>query len=133
MATPTTPDLAGAAEAAAESTARAGRRVARGVAQAGRDSASVLEREWADLKADFEDLVSNPAVRDMPEVRALKERLQESLHRAGEAVADVTHDISRKVRDTASIADEYAHDQPWKVAALAGLAGLVVGLLISRR
>lgn len=133
MATTTPPDLADTVQSAADDTARVGRRAARAASQGVRDSASVLEREWADLKADFEDLVSNPAVRDMPEVRALKERVQDSLHRASEAMADVTHDISRKVRDTASMADDYAHDQPWKVAGMAALAGLAIGLLISRR
>ena len=122
-----------AAAAAAERTGQAARRVARGVSHAAQDSATTLEREWADLKADLAELMSNPAVRDLPEVRALKDKLQESFHRASEAVADASHDISRRVRHTATVADEYAHEEPWKVAGIAALAGLLVGVLISRR
>jgi ElaB/YqjD/DUF883 family membrane-anchored ribosome-binding protein len=98
-----------AAAAAAERTGQAARRVARGVGHAAQDSVTTLEREWADLKADLAELMSNPAVRDLHE------------------------DISRRVRHTATVADEYAHEEPWKVAGIAALAGLLVGVLIARR
>ncbi len=112
---------------------RAARRTARAARNVVHDSAAALEREWADLKQDFNELVSNPAVRDLPEVRALKERVQESLRRAGDAAADVSHDITRRAKHAATMADDYAHDEPWKVAGVAVLAGLAIGLLLSRR
>ncbi|QPC31963.1 DUF883 domain-containing protein [Caldimonas thermodepolymerans] len=97
------------------------------------DTAALLQREWADLEADVSELVSSPAVAQVPELRVLKDRLQASLHRAGEAVAEASHGITRRVRYTASATNDYVHEEPWKVAGLAALAGFAIGYLLGRR
>lgn len=97
------------------------------------DTAALLQREWADLEADVTELVANPAMAELPELRALKDRLQDSLHRASEAVAEASHGIGRRVRYTASATNDYVHEEPWKVAGLAALAGLAVGYMLGRR
>ena len=97
------------------------------------DTAALLQREWADLEADVTELVANPAMAEVPELRALKDRLQDSLHRASEAVAEASHGIGRRVRYTASATNDYVHEEPWKVAGLAALAGLAVGYMLGRR
>ncbi|AKJ27009.1 DUF883 family protein [Caldimonas brevitalea] len=95
--------------------------------------ASALQREWAGLQADVEELVSNPRMGDAPDVKALKERLQSSLYRVSEAVADASHGIGQRVRHTASATNDYVHEEPWKVATVALIAGALIGFLASRR
>ncbi|WKB50930.1 DUF883 family protein [Eleftheria terrae] len=95
--------------------------------------ATALQRQWAGLKADVQELVSNPQLKDTPEMNALKQRLQRSLHLASEAVADASHGLTQRVRHTASATNDYVHDQPWKVASIAMLAGVVIGFLAATR
>ncbi|HWP20650.1 MAG TPA: hypothetical protein VNO84_16085 [Burkholderiaceae bacterium] len=97
------------------------------------DSVSALQREWADLRKDVNEVLSKPEVAKLPEVRALKERLQDSLRRASDTVADVSHGIGKQVRYTATAVDDYVHESPWKVAAGAAVVGLLVGMLLGRR
>ncbi|MEW6100436.1 MAG: hypothetical protein AB1666_14725 [Pseudomonadota bacterium] len=97
------------------------------------DSVSALQREWADLRKDVNEVLSKPEVAKLPEVRALKDRLQEALRSASDTVADVSHGIGKQVRYTASAVDEYVRDRPWKFAVGAAAVGLVVGLLLGRR
>ncbi|MCW7536658.1 hypothetical protein OOT46_02145 [Aquabacterium sp. A7-Y] len=96
-------------------------------------SASALQREWAGLQADVQELVANPALKSSPEMDDLKQRLQNSLHRASEAVADASHGITQRVRHTAAATNDYVHEQPWKVASIAMLAGVVIGFLAATR
>lgn len=97
------------------------------------DSVSALQREWADLRKDVNEVLSKPEVATLPEVRALKDRLQEALRSASETVADVSHGIGKQVRYTATAVDDYVHDSPWKFAAGAAVVGLLIGLLLGRR
>ena len=126
-----TPDDSPATTGRTEGTARRStRRYPRPPAD---DTAAMLQREWADLEADVSELVANPAMAEVPELRALKDRLQDSLHRASEAVAEASHGITRRVRYTASATNDYAHEEPWKVAGIAAVMGLAIGYVLGRR
>jgi ElaB/YqjD/DUF883 family membrane-anchored ribosome-binding protein len=50
-----------------------------------------------------------------------------------EALHDTKVSAVREGKRVAREADEYVHDNPWQAIAAAGVIGLVVGLLISRR
>ena len=63
----------------------------------------------------------------------MRARLRQMMQQKQRLVADVSHDITRRARHAASMADDYAHDEPWKVAGVAALAGLAIGILLSRR
>jgi ElaB/YqjD/DUF883 family membrane-anchored ribosome-binding protein len=50
-----------------------------------------------------------------------------------EALHDTKVSVLREGRKVAREADEYVHDNPWQAITVAGVVGLVVGLLMSRR
>jgi ElaB/YqjD/DUF883 family membrane-anchored ribosome-binding protein len=63
----------------------------------------------------------------------LRAKAVESLRATREALHDTKLSVVREGKRVAREADEYVHDNPWQAITAAGVIGLVVGLLISRR
>ena len=83
------------------------------------DDAERLLREAAELTGD-------KAVQ-------MRERALESLRRTRLTLYDTQDAMLEKGRRAARATDEYVHDKPWQAIGLAGLTGLLIGMLISRR
>ncbi|HEY7377265.1 MAG TPA: DUF883 family protein [Steroidobacteraceae bacterium] len=76
-----------------------------------------------------EELLQATAHSDSEQVCNARRRAQESLSNFRSALATAQHDVLRPVRN----ADRNVHEKPWQYMALAGSAGLVVGLLMRRQ
>lgn len=63
----------------------------------------------------------------------LRENALRSLRRTREALYDTQDALVEKGRRAARATDDYVHDYPWQAMGLAGAAGLLIGILISRR
>jgi ElaB/YqjD/DUF883 family membrane-anchored ribosome-binding protein len=63
----------------------------------------------------------------------LRERAMSSLRRTRETLYDTQDVLLEKGRRAARVTDDYVHDNPWQAISMAGVAGLLVGMLISRR
>lgn len=83
------------------------------------DDAEKLLREAADATGD--------------KAAELRERAMKSLRRTREALYDTQDAILARGRRAARATDDYVHDNPWQAIGIAGLTGLLVGMLISRR
>lgn len=83
------------------------------------DDAEKLLREAADATGD--------------KAAELRERAMKSLRRTREALYDTQDAIVARGRRAARATDDYVHDNPWQAIGVAGLTGLLVGMLISRR
>ena len=83
------------------------------------DDAERLLREAAELTGD-------KAVQ-------MRERALDSLRRTRLALYDTQDAMLEKGRRAARATDDYVHDNPWQAIGIAGLTGLLVGMLISRR
>ena len=83
------------------------------------DDAEKLLREAADATGD--------------KAAELREKAMASLRRSRLALYDAQDAVLAKGRQAARAADDYVHDNPWQAAGIAGLTGLLVGMLISRR
>ncbi len=75
------------------------------------------------------DLLSGARERGQEELSELRDRVQGSAQRLKESAAKG----QRELRAAADKADDYAHENPWQVAGIAAVRGLVGGVLISRR
>lgn|SRR5690606_17974133 len=84
----------------------------------GLDDAEKLFREAADATGD--------------KATELREKAMESLRRSRVALYDAQDAVLAKGRQAARATDDYVHDNPWQAVGLAGIAGLLVGMLISR-
>lgn len=59
--------------------------------------------------------------------------LKQTGHHIAERIAAKSHVAAEKAACTASAAQAYLHENPWKVVGAAALAGLLLGRLLDRR
>ena len=90
----------------------------------------------ADLKvliADSEELLRASAGQAGEKVAAARDRIQASIASAKVKLAEAERIATEKTKEAAKVADEYVRDNPWQAVGIAAAAGLVLGVLISRR
>jgi ElaB/YqjD/DUF883 family membrane-anchored ribosome-binding protein len=90
----------------------------------------------SDMKAviaDAEALLHATAEAAGEKVGALRTRAQQTLTEAKAKLAQLDDDMVRQAKDAARTADRYVRDNPWGAVGIAAAAGIVIGLLISRR
>ena len=94
------------------------------------------DRLVADLKlviADAEALLAEPASHTGDKIEALRERMQDNLRNARHKLGDLEDEMLVKTREMARATDHFVHENPWKSIGIAAGAGLIIGMLISRR
>ncbi len=94
------------------------------------------EKLVADLKvvvADAEELLRATASQAGEKVSAARERIQASLAAAKVKLTEAERALLEKSKLAAKAADEYVRENPWQAVGVAAAAGLVLGVLISRR
>ncbi len=94
------------------------------------------EKLVADLKvvvADAEELLRATASQAGEKVAAARERIQASLASAKVKLTEAERVLLEKTKQAAKVTDEYVHENPWQAVGIAAMAGLVLGILISRR
>lgn len=90
----------------------------------------------ADMKvviADAEDLLKATANAAGDKVSAARARMEDSLRTARIKVAEAQEVVVDKAKAAARATDDYVHANPWRAVGIAAGAGLVIGMLISRR
>ena len=90
----------------------------------------------ADLKvvvADAEELLRATASQAGEKVSAARERIQASLASAKVKLTEAERALLEKTKEAAKATDDYVHENPWHAVGIAAAAGLVLGILISRR
>jgi ElaB/YqjD/DUF883 family membrane-anchored ribosome-binding protein len=83
------------------------------------DDAEALLREATDATGD--------------KALALRQEALDCLKRSRETLYDVEEDVLARGRQAVQATDEYVHQNPWQAITVAGVAGLLVGMLITRR
>ena len=94
------------------------------------------EKLVADLKvvvADAEELLRATASQAGEKVSAARERIQASLATAKVKLTEAEQALLEKSKLAAKATDEYVRENPWQAVGVAAVAGLVLGVLISRR
>lgn len=82
---------------------------------------------------EAEDLLREAASAGGERAEELREKALETLRRSRLALHDVQDSLLERGRHAVQATDEYVHQRPWQAATIAGVAGLLLGLLISRR
>ena len=59
--------------------------------------------------------------------------LNQRLAEARKAAAKMGGEISQRAQQGASDANEYVHEQPWKVIGVSAVVGLLLGFVLARR
>ena len=94
------------------------------------------EQLAADMKtiiADAEELLKATASATGDRILAARARAEESLKSARERLTNLDDEAMAQVKEVARTADEYVREHPWGAVGIAAVAGLLLGVLISRR
>lgn len=97
------------------------------------DTLSNTQQELEKLVSDLRGLISSRDLDSVPEIRALRQRLDDGVQALRDSTVRAAQEAARQAKDAAQAADRYAHDEPWRVAGAALALGAIVGFLISRR
>ncbi len=100
------------------------------------EESSAQEKLLEGMKAaldEAEGFLRDAASASGEQAQELREQAMASLRATREALHDTKLSVVRQGKKVAREADEYVHDNPWQAIAAAGVVGLLVGLLISRR
>jgi ElaB/YqjD/DUF883 family membrane-anchored ribosome-binding protein len=97
------------------------------------DTVSQAQTELEKLVSDLRGLLDSKNLDSLPEIQVLRKRLDEGIDSAREAAVRAAREAARQAKDAARAADQYAHDEPWRVAGAALATGAVIGFLLARR
>lgn len=97
------------------------------------DPRDQLATDLRAVVADAEELLKATAGLTGDRVTAARARAEETVQSAVRRLGELDESVIDEVRDAAGTVDRYAHDHPWGVAGAAALAGLLLGVLVSRR
>jgi ElaB/YqjD/DUF883 family membrane-anchored ribosome-binding protein len=92
-----------------------------------------LVQDFKVVVSDAEELLRATASQAGEKVAAVRERVQDSLHRAKLKLAEAEDVLIDRGKQAARVTDEYVHDNPWRAVGIAAGIGFVIGLLIGRR
>jgi ElaB/YqjD/DUF883 family membrane-anchored ribosome-binding protein len=82
---------------------------------------------------DAESLLQQAAASTGEKAAELRERAMASIKRTREALYDAQDVVLESGRRAARATDDYVHDNPWQAIGIAGVTGLLLGVLIGRR
>jgi ElaB/YqjD/DUF883 family membrane-anchored ribosome-binding protein len=91
-----------------------------------------LKADLRVLATDIEQLLKATASQTGAQVAQLRAKAQESLNLALARAATLQDVALVKTRAAASATDDYVRANPWQALAMGALAGLALGILISR-
>lgn len=91
------------------------------------------QNEMEKLVNDLRGLISSRELDTLPEIKQLRQRLDDGLHTVRDSAVRAAQEAARQAREAAWAADRYAHDEPWRVAGAALAVGALVGFLLARR
>jgi len=92
-----------------------------------------VSHEFRDFLADVEDLVKETTTLTGEDLNRARTKLNQRLAEAKKAAAKMGGEISQRAQQGASDANEYVHEQPWKVIGVSAVVGLLLGFVLARR
>ena len=92
-----------------------------------------LADDMKTIIADAEELLKATASATGERILAARARAEESLRSARERLASFDDAAMAQVKEVAKTADDYVHEHPWGAVGIAAVAGLLLGVMITRR
>ena len=92
-----------------------------------------LVDEMKAVIADAEELLKATTGAAGERISAARTRAQERLRSAREKLAGLDDAVIDQAKEAAKTADDYVREHPWGAVGIAAVAGLLLGVLISRR
>jgi len=96
-------------------------------------SRDALVKDFAEVLAEAETLLKQAAKESGEKASDLRTQVEAKLRSAKLRLMDLQDDAIDTAKAAARVTDDYVRDNPWQAIGVAGLIGLLVGLVISRR
>ena len=110
---------------------------AQSLKEAARDAARRAQAagnvEVEKLIADVEELIDRLGTPADANVATVCAKVAEALVSAKRTLNARATQVQQQARDAMAASDTYVHDEPWRAISAAAVAGLLLGLLVSRR
>jgi ElaB/YqjD/DUF883 family membrane-anchored ribosome-binding protein len=100
------------------------------------EATDVREQLAVDLKAmiaDAEELLNATAGATGDRIGAARARAQATLSAARQKLAGIDDAVIDQAKEAARTADEYVKEHPWGAVGIAAVAGLLLGVMLSKR
>ncbi|MDN5752939.1 MAG: DUF883 family protein [Nitrosospira sp.] len=137
MATDTSTNKKGEIEAEVKHTAHhagaAAHKVGDAAKSAGRKASATAREEMANLRDDLGDLISRISTLSEAEVEEAKEKLMAKIASTREAASVMAEDAREQFDHGVAYSRDYVKGHPMQSVGYAALAGLLLGVLITRR
>ena len=101
-------------------------------AEAGQGAKRKLLEDLRAVVADAEELVKATANQSEGRIAAVRAKAEESVKAAKARLVEQEAAMMAKTRKAAKAADDYVRDHHWQAVGIAGVVGLVIGLLGAR-
>ena len=97
------------------------------------DVVSSTQDELEKLVSDLRGLLSSKTLDSVPDIKMVRQRVDDGISTVRDTTVQAAQDAARQARDAAQAADQYAHDEPWRVAGAALAVGALLGFMLGRR
>ena len=92
-----------------------------------------LSREFHKFIVDIESLLKETANLTGDELVLAREKLNVRVNEARSSVTTISNDLALRATKSAVKANRKVHDEPWKAIGGAAAAGLILGMLFTRK
>ncbi|MEK6245701.1 MAG: DUF883 family protein [Pseudomonadota bacterium] len=89
--------------------------------------------DFRTMITDSEDLLKAAAAASGDGFTAARTKFEDKLRRAKATLADASQPMFDKTRETAAVANDYVHGNPWTAVGVAIAAGVLIGFLAAKR
>lgn len=96
-------------------------------------TADHLRAELKSLTDTLEEVLSSSGDKSKEELSKLRSKAERALHESRYRLGETSDVIAKQTREAATRADEYVRENPWTGVGIAAAAGVVLGVLLTRR
>ena len=91
-----------------------------------------ISREFHNLLADIEDLVKDATSLTGDDLAAARSKLTARIAEARANAHMMSDGMVQRARQTAGVANEYVHEQPWRALAASAVVAFLLGFIARR-
>ena len=111
----------------------AGTQAVRGAAKELNGQKDKLLADVKSVVADAENLLKKAKSTGAESYAAVRTELEDKLAETIVRLQEVQEELKARTRHAARATDDYVHENPWKSMGVVAAAGILVGLILSRR
>lgn len=98
-----------------------------------KNPAAAVQDELENLVDDLVDMARSSTGLDAGKIEEIKQGFRERVEKVRVEATQAAQSIADHADEAIERADSYAHEKPWHLVLAAGLVGLALGVLVSRR